>query len=113
MTSAQIKELVVPRIFECVGDEITNKRNSIGSSFTLKKVKPITAKFLENLKLNKPAATKFLKESTEQAVVGIRSSYTAKAIQRLIEQALESNNQEIIDSAVVEVGNIIIRHFKR
>jgi hypothetical protein len=112
MNNEQIKTLVVPRLFEKVGAVIANKRNGIGSSFNLTKNKPITAGAIKQINETFSGLTLNEKFRIDQYITIIEQNYAYKNIEPLVEQALESNDEEKIVESMKKIGSMIIKYIK-
>jgi hypothetical protein len=112
MNNEQIKSLVVPRLFENVGSFIVNKRNGIGRAFNLARNKPVTANALKQISETFNQLSPNDRFRIDEFITVIKNNYAYNTIQPIIEQALESNDEEQIVEGMKKVGSTIIKHLK-
>lgn len=112
MNNEQIKNLVVPRLFENVGSLIANKRNGIGRSFNLAKNKPITANAIKQISETFNQLSANDKFRIDEFITVIKNNYAYRTIQPIIEQSLESNNEQQIVEGMKKVSSTIIKYLK-
>lgn len=112
MTNNQIRNIVVPRIFEKVGLEVVNKRNLLGSNFNLKKNQPDSVLAIEALTEEFNKLSKNEKFKTEQYITSLSTNSIFRQLKQLIEQSFETGCKEKIAESMNYIGNQIIKNFK-
>jgi len=112
MCNNQIRSLVVPRLFEKVGRKVINKRNMLGEAYNAKKTHPITVEAIEEISKTFKELRKTDQIKVEQFVSSVEANFVYKTIEPMMEQAIESNNEETFVKSMHNISNIVINHFK-
>lgn len=110
MDTKRLKSIITPVLFENIGKEVINKRNRLGSTFSLNKHNPTGHSYIQEVTKELKKMSVNERYNADTYITSIKSSPVYKMISTLVEKALELGDTEQIAECRTKVENLLVQY---